>query len=190
MATLGQRYDRESLPEATSFDPIPIGWYLATITSSDVKATKDGTGTYIDLQFTVVGPEYVGRIIFEKINIRNNSQKAEEIGLGTLRSLLAAASLPAIEDSDELLNATVEIKVGLEKPQEGYEQRNNIKEFRAASGTIPQTGTVQPPAAFCSARPSVFSGRPQSTPASPRQTTPPAPRPQTAAGSPGKAPWR
>lgn len=178
MANLGQRYERETLPENQSFEPIPSGWYLATVTSSDVKQTKDGTGVYIDLQFTVVGPDHAGRIVFEKINIRNNSQRAEEIGLGTLRGLLAAVGLPGIEDSDELLNKTAEIKVGLEKPQEGYEQRNNIREYRAVSGSIPQVTQ-----ASSAARPSAFSA-----PVTSRPTA--TPRPQPAAAAPGKAPWQ
>ena len=52
--------------------------------------TKDGTGRYINLKSTVIAPTHQGRVLFSKLNIRNQSAKAEEIGLQQLGAVMRA----------------------------------------------------------------------------------------------------
>ncbi|HAC91316.1 MAG TPA: hypothetical protein DCF63_11915, partial [Planctomycetaceae bacterium] len=49
MAFLSQSFAVDELPQGSggNFEPLPAGWYQATITSAELKKTKAGTGEYI-----------------------------------------------------------------------------------------------------------------------------------------------
>ncbi len=138
MAKLKQIYDVDQLPVDDTFSPVPDGWYHAQITKSELNPTKDGTGEYIENQWTILGPTHQGRIIFDKINLVNggpNKEVVERIGQAQLGSLMRAADIGRVDDTDQLIGVECEIKVGLGKPQPGYEQKNEIKRYRSLSGS-------------------------------------------------------
>lgn len=151
MALLDMGFDVNELPVADSdYAPIQDGWYRANISIADIKATKDGTGQYINLTYDIVAPTNAGRKVFGMINVRNKSSKAEEIGRQQLGSLMRAIGLAKVNDTDELLGATLEIKVATEK-SEGYEPRNVVKGYKAVEGvtnvTAPTTTADAPKSA-------------------------------------------
>lgn len=148
MAFLGQTYNTADLPQGKSFDPIPAGWYNASITEADLKPTKDGSGQYIKLRFDVTGPSHEGRVIYSNINLRNANPKAEEIGRQQLGDLARALGLPAVSDTDQLIGGACRIKVSISKPQEGYEPSNEVKAYKAVEGSnmpFAQSGGFSPP---------------------------------------------
>lgn len=134
---------------------------MATVKDADLKDTKDGRGQYISLQWEILGPSHEGRIVFDTINIENggeNREKVIRIGMQTLGSIMRACGLPKVGNTDELLGVRCEIKVDLDKPQEGYEQRNRIKDYRSATGGaipagIPRTSKAQSEAPAAKAAP-------------------------------------
>jgi hypothetical protein len=172
MANLGQVYDADSLPEGQDFSPIPDGWYIATVSKSELKQTKaalialeiiarEGKGAkgteakdeqYINLQWSILGPTCQGRVLFDMINLRNKSADAERIGLGQLRQLILATGVGRINDDQQLVGATCQIKVALGKAQNGYEAKSEVKQYKAADGSVaprpsfaqsaPKTATV------------------------------------------------
>ena len=76
MAFLDEEFNVDSLPKSTSnFEPLPDGWYNATITGAEIKATKAGDGKYIACKYTITGPSHQGRVIFGNLNIKNASTK-------------------------------------------------------------------------------------------------------------------
>lgn len=125
------------LPAAESFDPIHDGWYSATIKGAELKTTKDGRGSYIAVQYSVSGPTHAGRVVFGNLNIRNANPEAERIGKQQLGQVMGSIGLATIQDTDQLIGGALMIKVGLSKPQEGYEQRNEVKGFKALEGGAP-----------------------------------------------------
>ncbi|QWK79121.1 DUF669 domain-containing protein [Ochrobactrum sp. BTU1] len=131
MAQLGTKFDATSVDTAPQdFSTLPLGTYRLEVTASEVAATKAGTGTILKLTYDVVEPEpYVGRKIFANINIQNANPTAQEIGQRELGSLCRAIGISELEDSEELHFVAFTAKVGLEKPQEGYAQRNKIVRF-------------------------------------------------------------
>ena len=59
MAFLDQAIDLGSLPQSEqSYDLLPPGWYSASITKAELKATKDGTGQYIAIRYDITGRVY------------------------------------------------------------------------------------------------------------------------------------
>lgn len=157
MAFLGETFSTDSLPVSDrSFDPIPAGWYSATIAKAELNNTKSGTGQKIDLRFDIVGPTHQGRVVFGTVNVRNQSQKAEEIGRQRLGEIMRAVGLSKINDSDELVGAPICIRVKIQPAENGYDARNEVSGFKSASGALPQvtsTSAPEPTASVGGAKP-------------------------------------
>ena len=101
MANLGETFEVSALPQGNtgSFDPLPPGWYSATMAGAELKATKTGTGQYIAIRYDITGPTHQGRVVFGNLNIRNASPKAEEIGRQQLGELCRAIGLAKVGDT-------------------------------------------------------------------------------------------
>lgn len=136
MGFLGERYDANDAGEGASFDPLPAGWYMARITDAPLKSTKSGDGSYVAVRYDIIGPSHEGRVVFGNLNIQNPNPKAEEIGKDQLRQILRAAGLPPIEDSDELIGATLQIKLSIRSDAQ-YGDRNEVKGFKPIDGSKP-----------------------------------------------------
>ena len=157
MAQLNETYNVNDMPEGSGgFDPLPPGWYEATITNASLENTKAGTGQYIKCRYDITGPTHEGRVVFSNLNIRNPNPKAEGIGRQQLGDIMRAIGLPSVTDTDDLIGAPLQIKLSV-KPAEGqYEASNDVKGFRAVSGSAApaprqsaqtQAAPVQAPAA-------------------------------------------
>lgn len=136
MAALGQTFDAESLPQSTGggYDPLPAGWYNATIASAEVKQTASGTGEYIKVRYDITGPTHQGRVVFGNLNIKNASPKAEEIGRQQLGEIMRALGLARVSDTDQLLGGSLSIKLDIRPATEQYGAQNEVKGFKAVGG--------------------------------------------------------
>lgn len=141
MAFLGEAFDVNTMPEGRSYDLVPEGWYNATIVKSELKDTTSGTGKKIDVRFDITGPTHQGRAIFAAINIRNQSQRAEEIGRQELGNIMRAIGLSQVQDSDQLIGGQLQIKVKVREPSaedkaKGYtDSRNEVGGYKAIGGS-------------------------------------------------------
>lgn len=120
------------------FEIIQAGEYEAMIIESEMKATKDENGAYVQLKIQLKN----GRILFERLNIQNKNEKAVEIAYRTLKKICEAVGKTSIKDTTELHNkrfiAVVEVEKG--KPyvkdgetKEGRDQ-NRIKAYKQVGG--------------------------------------------------------
>lgn len=154
MAFLGETFSTDSLPVSErSFDLIPDGWYNATITKAELNDTKAGTGKKIDMRYDITGPTHQGRVVFGCINIRNQSKKAESIGLQQLGEHMRAVGLVNLDNSDEFIGGNLCIKIKIKQPTDqdianGYgNPRNEIDGVRSVSGAMPKVNAPAAPAA-------------------------------------------
>lgn len=132
MAFLDQEFNVDSMPVGNgNFDPLPDGWYTATISGAELKATKAGDGEYIAVKYTVTGPTHQGRVVFGNLNIKNPSQKAEEIGRQQLREVMLAIGLPKVRDTDKLIGGQLSIKLSV---RTGEYAGNEVKGYKAIGG--------------------------------------------------------
>jgi hypothetical protein len=76
--------------------------------------------------------------VFGNLNIRNPNPKAEEIGRQDLGSIMRAIGLASVQDSDQLIGGKLQIKLTT-RHQEGYEPTNEVKGYKAASGSATQS---------------------------------------------------
>jgi len=154
MASLGQTFDVNELPQGSggNFDPLPPGWYSATINKADVQPTKDGSGQYIKVRYDITGPSHQGRVVFGNLNIKNASQKAEEIGRQHLGELMRSIGLSKVTDTDQLIGGRLQIKLDIRPATEQYAAQNEVKGFRAIGGSAsPPSFAANPAAAPASA---------------------------------------
>lgn len=144
-------FDINELPKSTSsFEPLAPGWYVVSIKDAKLKETKDRTGQYIAVQYVTDK----NRTVFGNINIRNANPKAEEIGRSQLGELMRAIGLTRVTDTDQLIGASLQIKLSIREAANGYEASNDIKGYKAIEGgMMPAVSHAAAPAATAKAAP-------------------------------------
>ena len=137
MAFLGQTFNADDLPQGNTYEPLPAGWYTATIADAELKTTKDGSGQYIKVRYDITGPTHQGRVVFGNLNIKNASAKAEEIGRQQLGEIMRAIGLARVTDTDQLIGGSLSIKLSVREATEQYDAQNEVKGFKAITGSVP-----------------------------------------------------
>ena len=121
--------------EAANYDPIPKGDYTLKVSGVEIKATKAGDGQYINAEFSVLGPKFQGRKLFERFNIINGNAQAVQIGYRKLKELLTASGMTQeqiarFNDTDQLLGLTFNARVSVREDESGkYDPQNEIKRY-------------------------------------------------------------
>ena len=136
MAFLDEEFTLDTLPKGNTgnFEPLPEGWYNATITGAEVKPTKAGDGKYIAAKYTITGPSHQGRVVFGNLNIKNASTKAEEIGRQQLGEIMRAIGLAKVTDTDQLIGGNLGIKLVVKT---GEYAGNEIKGYKSLGSGSP-----------------------------------------------------
>ena len=144
MPALGNDY--QNAKPMDDFTPIPVGDYKAVITESEIKPTKAGDGQYLSLRVEIIEGEYQGRIIFVILNLWNPNPKAVEIANRELATIVAAVNKPGAQNSEELHNIPMTVKVGIQPGQGEYGPSNRIKNYMAyqTATTAPVTIVTKP----------------------------------------------
>jgi hypothetical protein len=100
----------------------------------------------------VIDGQYAGRYIFAGLNIQNQNPTAQEIGQSQLSAICHAIGLLQLQDSNELHNKPLEVKVSIrpartdERTGQTYDADNDVKGFRAlkTGGTAQTAAPAQP----------------------------------------------
>lgn len=113
------------------FKALPAGDYAGKITEVVMKQTKDQTGQYIKLAFTLMGEGVGKRKIFTNINVKNKNEDATKIGLGRLKKLLLLAGIDpsSFTDTQQLNGAVVGLKVIVRPASGDYGEQNDVKDY-------------------------------------------------------------
>ena len=136
-------FDANQVEPTASFDPIPAGKYLAAITESEMKPTKNGSGSYLQLTFTVLEGEHKGRVLWARLNLNNPNATAVKIARSELSAICHAVGVMQPRNSVDLHNLPLVITVKLKKRQDTGELTNEIKGY--ASKTAGQSESDQLP---------------------------------------------
>jgi hypothetical protein len=134
MADLSElSFDASTIEPQDSFEPIPIGEYLAIITASELKDTKSGTGKYLQLVYDILEGEYKGRKIWERINVINSNVTAQEIGQRALSGVCRAVGIMNPNDSCQLHDIPLKIIVKIKPAVGEYAATNVISNHKPAN---------------------------------------------------------
>jgi len=143
-------FNANEVEPTASFEAIPAGKYLAAVTESEMKPTKNGSGSYLQLTLTILEGEYKGRVVWARLNLANPNQTAVKIAQSELSAVCRAVGVMVPKDSCELHNIPLLITVKVKKREDNGELTNEVKGFE------PKTAAT---------------GKPQQAPAN--STTPP-----------------
>lgn len=119
-----------------SFDAIPAGKYVALVTESEEKATKAGTGSYIQFTFEILEGDHKGRKLWARLNLNNPNPTAVEIAKSDLSAMCRAAGVKVLRDTAELHDIPMVVKVTAKLDKESGELRNEIRGYEATGGTV------------------------------------------------------
>jgi hypothetical protein len=183
-------FDASQVAPSEALEAIPAGWYNAQMTASGMKPTSDGTGAYLQAEFTVLSGDYAGRKLFDRINLQNKNPVAVEIGYKTLSAICHAVGVIQVQDSQQLHGRPLQLKVSLRAAGPGadgkhYEASNEVKGYKAVDGAgVPMAGAPAGGAPSWAPQAPAQQAAPQYAPppaAAPQQWAPPA---QPAAAAP------
>lgn len=139
---------------STDFDNLPTGWYVAHVIESDIEDKEKGAR--LNLTWEILDGQFAKRRVWQREWAKHDNPDAQEIGQRMIRTLGKAMGMSVVDDDAKLRFKPVEIRVGLSKKQDGYEQRNEIKSARAcgtSGAAAPQQQGVGAPAAGAGNRP-------------------------------------
>lgn len=162
MANLGMNFDVNSVGAEANFDPVPAGWYNVKIVDSENKPTKAGDGWYVAVSYEILDGQYVGRRLFENLNLGNASIQAREIAFKSLGAIGRAVGVHQIQDTSQLHGIPLKVKVSVRKDPNGqYGDSNNVQKHENVNADVGAAGA--PTAAYPTAGAPQF-GAPQGGP--------------------------
>ena len=127
------------------FAPLPAGWYSANIIESELKDTNSGTGQYIKIRYDITGPTHQGRVVFGMLNIKNDNEVAEKIGLQQLLRLMKVIGLEwPPEDTDQFVGNSLEIKLKIKPARGEYGESNDVCGYKVGAGSAGIPGIPKP----------------------------------------------
>jgi hypothetical protein len=205
------QFNAATVAPQQAFDPIPNGWQRAKMIESEMQPTKEGTGNMLVLTFEVLDGPYKGRKLFDRLNLQNPNQTTVQIAYGTLSSICHATGVIQCQNSQQLHNIPLLVKVKLRNARttddgKTYDANNeirgydNINSAHEVNHTAPNHGSTGLPGNGApawaggqpaAAAPPAFAPPPaQYAPPPPMQAPPPAfaPPPAAAGGQPWEQP--
>jgi len=133
-------FNASEVEPTSSFEPSPAGKYLAAITESEMKPTKNGSGSYLQMTFTIIEGEFKNRVLWARLNLNNPNATAVKIARSELSAICHAVGVLQPRDSVELHNIPLLITVKVKKREDTGELTNEIKGYepKAAAAGQPQ----------------------------------------------------
>ncbi|MEI8194327.1 MAG: DUF669 domain-containing protein [Phycisphaerae bacterium] len=137
-------FNASQVEPSQSFDPIPAGKYLATITESEMKPTKNGGGQYLQLSLQILDGPFKGRYVWARLNLNNSNPTTVQIARQELSAICRAVGVMVPSDSVELHNIPLVITVKLKKREDTGDMTNEVKGYAKREGA--STSAVPPQA--------------------------------------------
>ena len=150
-------FDASQVPEQQEFTALPEGQYVMIATGSEWKATKAGTGQYLQFVHEVLDGPFKGRKVWARLNLQNPNQTAVDIANRELAALCRAVGVIKPANSAELHNKPFLATVGIEVDDRRRES-NSIKKYEAVGGAAPQAAPSAPAFAAQQAAPKPAGG--------------------------------
>lgn len=144
---LPSTFNVAGIEPATSFDPLPAGWYAMQAIETEVRGNSSGTGTLACFTFEVMEahhPEHKGRRVWSYLNITHQKQTVQEIGMRELAALCRACGKDQVERTSELLNTPIAVKVGIRAARGEYDASNETKGFEPIGQRFTQAASSSP----------------------------------------------
>lgn len=137
-------FNLNELPDNESgFEPVPAGEYQVEIKKVEAKETRNKDGMYFNFRLDILGPSNAGRIIFAIVNVKNASEKAQQIGQGQLKDIMRALNLQSVSNTDQFVGGKLTVKIDIEKSEQ-YGNSNRVRAFKAIGGSVAPMAASNP----------------------------------------------
>ncbi|MCE5326267.1 MAG: DUF669 domain-containing protein [Planctomycetaceae bacterium] len=141
-------FDANQVEPSAAPDPIPAGKYPAVITESEMKPTKNGSGSYLQLTFQIIEGEFKNRVLWARLNLDNPNATTVKIARGELSAVCRAVGVLAPSDSTDLHDLPLAIHVRCKKRVDTGEITNEIKGYAKKESptapAVPASNTTPP----------------------------------------------
>lgn len=140
-------FNANEIPEST-YGAMPVGLYAVMASSSEVKATKAGTGQYLQFTLDVLDEQYNNKKVWVRLNLWNPNQTAVTIAQQELAALCKAVNVLTPDDSSELCGIPFVVRLGIEKDKATGNENNKVVNYysTAAANALPQEQATAPAA--------------------------------------------
>lgn len=153
-------FNLNELPDNESgFEPVPAGEYQVEIKKVEAKETRNKDGMYFNFRLDILGPSNAGRIIFAIVNVKNASEKAQQIGQGQLKDIMRALNLQSVSNTDQFVGGKLTVKIDIEKSEQ-YGNSNRVRAFKAIGGSVAPMAASNPILNAAPAAPAVAGSTP------------------------------
>ena len=125
-----QGFDATQVEPQEEMDVLPAGKYAALISGSEMKPTKAGTGSYLELTFQIIEGKHQNRLLWSRLNLNNPNSTAVEIARRELSAICRAVGVLVPTDSSELHNKPLEITVKVKNRSDTGEPTNEIGGYK------------------------------------------------------------
>lgn len=116
------------------FAPIEEDWYECEIIKSELKKTRAGDGSYLELTFKVVSDNHEGRLLHLKLNLVNKSESAVAKANYDLKRVCKAVGHDGpLEDSDDLHDTPIMVKISIKPASGKWPAQNRFDDFMSIS---------------------------------------------------------
>ena len=102
--------------EGNSWDPLPVGEYVAQIVEASVLQPQSGDGYYLAVTWKIAGGEFEGRLVWQRIIFAHSNEQAQTIGRKTLKDLCVALGVnEQVNDAKVFLFKPARIRLEIER---------------------------------------------------------------------------
>ena len=122
-------FNANNIEPLDEFDLIAPGDYQAEIISTEMKATRNGQGQYLEMAFRITEGDYENRRLWTRLNLDNPSAMAVEIAQKELSAICRAVGIMEPGDSSDLHGIPLVIKVRQSRRNDNGELGNVIRGY-------------------------------------------------------------
>lgn len=104
---------------------VPTGNYAVRVTSAEPVEAKKKGNYYIQVAYSIVDGEYEGTVLTDRLNIVNDNDDAQRIGLSQLKTLLTAGNHKNpdyLKDTQEMVG--LELSIYVEEVDHSFEAKD------------------------------------------------------------------
>jgi len=183
-------FDATQVKPNTGFTALPAGWYNVAIDHSEIKENSAKNGAYLELRMKVLDGEHANKPVFNRLNIQNQNQQAQDIAYADLSAICHVTGVYNIQDSSQLHGVPFQVKLNVRKSEE-HGDSNDVKGYKDAHGNDPGKAGAGPaqPAAQPPAQPAQQAAPVAQQPAQPQAGWTQPGQGQAPAAAPQAAPW-
>ena len=145
MSILSEINFDQNAVQVEDYSPIAPGSYAAMITGTDEKVTKNKTGKYVSVEFTLTGAPNDGRKVWTNLNLVNQNPVAVEIAFKELATICKAAGLTKkLEQLEELHNQSLTVKVAVNGDRNVVKGYSSLNTAAPAPASAPAASKSEP----------------------------------------------